>query len=136
MALIERIGLMTYIGFGEKNYKDPCGKPITFGEWYDTHDSAKPFRDRVMKALNQLRFKSGIWKPVMDMGFHDALIQDWDGTAFDHFKVFVNDVRKLAGMPPMNTEEVRDGLKYRNPFATINYDWAIKEMWLLCWKDW
>jgi hypothetical protein len=36
----------------------------------------------------------------------------------------------------MNTEEVRDGLKYRNPFATINYDWAIKEMWLLCWKDW
>ena len=128
--------MATWTNRWDKDYKDPYGKPLTCAEWYDTHDSAKPFRDRSMKALNQLRFKSGIWQPVYEKGFQDGLTQDsYTNDPVKRFMRFVNDVRKLAGMPPMTGKQIREGLRYRHPFAN-NYDYALEEMWLLCWFDW
>ena len=116
-----------------KTHKDPYGKPITFIEWYNTHDSAKPYRDRVMKAINQLHFKSVIWEPVQDGGI--SALADFEFTAIERFRLFVDDVRMVAGMQKMSTKMYNEGIKYREPFSK-NYDYALEEMWLLCWGDW
>lgn len=125
---------MSYLSAYEKTHKDPHGKRITYSEWYKTHDSAKPYRDRVMKAINRLRFKSGIWKVRTERGLY-ALCDEAYDNPFDRVHKFVNDVRTLAGMPPMTEDTFREGMRYRWIF-TETYDFAVEEMWLLCWGDW
>ena len=119
---------MTYLPAFEKTHKDPFGKPITCSEWYKTHDSAKPFRDRVMKAINRLRYK-GLYKDLRKMSFENP-----SGTE-DRLYRFVCDVRLLAGMPVMSREMFDEGIRYRFPLAR-DYKFALEEMWLLCWGDW
>ncbi len=112
----------------DKTHKDPFGNPITCSEWYKTHDSAKPFRDRVMKAINQLRYK-GLYKDLRRMSFEEVMGIE------TRLYIFVCDVRKLAGMPTMSREMFDEGRRFRFPLAR-DYKFALEEMWLLCWGDW
>ena len=125
----------------DKTHKDPFGKPITCSEWYKTHDSAKPFRDRLMKAINQLRYK-GLHKVLINFCIFpdaEAIItrptRDYTTVVEDRLYRFVCDVRKLSGMPVMTREMFDEGIRYRFPLAR-NYKFALEEMWLLCWGDW
>jgi hypothetical protein len=125
--------MATWTNRWDRDYKDPHGKPITCSEWYDTHDSAKPFRDRVMKAIHHLHFKSNIWKPVVEDGI--SALSDYKFTAVQKLRLFVDDVRMLAGMPEIPKDLYNEGLEYRDIFAK-NYEYAREEFWLLCWGDW
>ena len=120
---------MTYLGAFDKDYTDPYGKPITCAEWYDTHESAKPYRDRVMKSLHRLRFKS-LWNDIVN--------EYEENSGYLKIKSlygFANDVRKLAGMPKMSRKMYDEGRIYRHVFAG-SYEYGLEEMWLLCWGDW
>jgi hypothetical protein len=118
----------TWTDYYNKDYKDPFGKRITCSEWYKTHDSAKPFRDRVMKAINQLRYKS-LWQDLRRMAFEKP------DEVEDRVYRFVCDARLLAGMPIMSKEVFDEGWRCRNVLAR-KYTYALTEMWLLCWGDW
>jgi hypothetical protein len=115
------------------NYKDYFNKPCDFSTWYDSHNRAKPFRDRVMKAINQLRFKSGIWQPVRESGVWN--LKDGEYVGWDRVYRFVNDVRKLAGLPNMDRKTFEEGRRCRDIF-TRTYKYSLVEFWLLCWGDW
>lgn len=120
---------MTYwIDRYTKPYKDPYGKPVTFVEWYEGHATAKPYRDRIMKAINQLRFKS-LWDEMLNTLYKDPTGVD------ERLYHFVCDVRKLAGMPKMSKEMYDEGRLYRHIYVG-KYTYALEEMWLLCWGDW
>jgi len=109
-------------------YRDQYGKRVTISEWYETHTSAKPYRDRLMKAINQLRFKS-LWQDMVN-GVNGPMYEP-----DERLYRFVCDVRKLAGMPAMSKEMYEEGRIYRHIFAG-SYEYSLSEMWLLCWGDW
>jgi len=111
-----------------ETYRDPHGKRISCSEWYNTHENAKPYRDRIMKAINQLRFR-GLWHDMVE-GVTDPIYAP-DERQYR----FVCDVRKLAGMPTMSKEMYEEGRIYRHIFAG-NYEYGLKEMYFLCWGDW
>lgn len=111
-------------------YRDQYGERISCSDWYKTHDSAKPFRDRIMKAINQLRFK-GLWYEIVNEEWEDIDFSSPDERLYR----FVCDVRKLAGMPRMSRETYLEGRLYRHIFAG-DYKYGLDEMWLLCWDDW
>jgi hypothetical protein len=74
------------------------------------------------RAINRLRFKSGIWDQSANISYN---------------KVFqmVNDVRFLSGLEPMTRGMFDDGVQYRTIFAD-NYNYALSEFRALCWGDW
>jgi hypothetical protein len=117
----------------DKNCKDVKGNPVTVSEWYDTCDQSDHYRDRFTKALNRLRFKSGIWLKAQEVGIKN--IGDKHLNGWDRVYHFLNDVRKLAGYPEMTREFFNEGIEYRDIFSP-NYKYALEEMWLLCWGDW
>ena len=104
---------------------------MTRHRYYLQPENSEPYRDLYMKAINRLRFKSGLWKPVVKDGATEV-----QGMYFkDRTFVFVNDVRKLAGREPMTREYFDEGWLYRHPYQK-KYEWSLSEIWLLCWGDW
>lgn len=125
--------MATWTNRWDKDHRDKFGKSVTSYEWYDTVGDADFYRDRFMKAINRLRYKSGIWKRVRENGLKNLVDGDLQG--WDRVYVFLNDVRKLAGKPEMDREFFDEGINYRNIFDK-NYEYARDEFWLLCWGDW
>ena len=126
--------MVTWTDYYNKDYKDPFGNPITCSEWYKTHDSAKPFRDRIMKAVHASKFKSKIWKPTVSKMKHRLDMRDVEETWEQVFHL-VNEVRKDAGMPLMKLDFFEEGKYYRAIFIKP-YKYALQNFWLLCWGDW
>lgn len=78
--------------------------------------------EKMGRAINRLRFKSGIWEKGPNVGF----IAIWQ---------MVNDVRYLSGLEKYTYDMVWDGYQYCNIFAD-NYKHALAEFRHLCWGDW
>ena len=89
------------------------------------------YTDEHMKAINRLRFKSGLWKPVVEDGQTEIQGMHYKDRTF----VFINDVRKLAGKEPMSREYFEEGWNYRFPYQK-NYKYALMDLWLFTWGDW
>ena len=80
------------------------------------------------RAINRLRFKTYIWKPVVIDGKHFFFFNN-------RLFQMVNDIRVSAGLNPMSWETFLDGVNYRDVFLD-NYRKSLAELKSLCYGDW
>ena len=92
--------------------------------WRKVKAEAVPYRDRIMKSINRLRFKTRLWK----MGKEE-------GVSRNEIYNFVNKVRKLSERDSMTFEYFNEGMRFRFIFQDV-YKYALEDFWLLCWGDW
>ena len=100
--------------------------------WYNKPESSNHYRDLYMKAINRLRYKSGLWKPVVEEGQTEVQGMHYKDRTF----LFVNDVRKLVGIEPMTRKYFDEGWTCMFGIYDRDYNVAREMIWLYCYGDW
>jgi len=81
------------------------------------------------EAIRRLRFKSRIWKPVVEEG-------EWSYTVVDEAYLLVNKVRAYCGMESMSKDLFLQGWHFFDIFQEPYDPLALKYIKKIIWIDW
>ncbi len=83
---------------------------------------------KIGRAVNRLRFKTYVWKPVVIDGL-------WSYQVKERAYMMAQDVRALAGLEPMTIKQFNDGWNYFDIFQEP-YRKGLVYFKKICMIDW